>query len=481
MSLFSHPARTFSIRCTTFRVRRSPPAPYRFSGGRLFGLLACSLLIGCETVREARRVQASPASLHGEVTATAANSGLLGPDRSYTLSQLEPVALTNHPALFQARQARTEARLQITQIRASLWPQSSAAAAYRRATQNTGADDSSLTMRGSWSASVGLDLLVYDFGRLRARERQAIEALIAAEAQCRETELEVLYAIRAAFFEYHRSRELVRVAAESERQYAQHLEEVRVMTEVGTRRQYDVTKAEVDWGNARLDIITASNALVTARAQLNRALGLAEQTAFGVGHGAMVPADAPADELMRHARNNNPMLAVLHARSRAASAYVDQTIAELYPELSLGVNAEGAGRGFPWIGNLSWGLNAVQNLFDGHRKTARIEEAVARFRTARSQVAAAEQELYRDLVDALSQRASAIKRLEIANLVRRQTEENLLIVNEQYRVGLSSSIERTDAQVAVTQAGADEVRARYDNEIASALIARLLGETGVSR
>ena len=83
--------------------------------------------------------------------------------------------------------------------------------------------------------------------------------------------------------------------------------------------------------------------------------------------------------------------------------------------------------------------------------------------------------LYRDLVDSVAHYRSAVKSLEIAQLVERQTHENLAIVNEQYRVGISSSIERTDAQVMVTQAQADVVRARYDRELASALIDQLTG------
>lgn len=47
--------------------------------------------------------------------------------------------------------------------------------------------------------------------------------------------------------------------------------EARIMAEVGTRRQYDVTKAEVDLGNSLMDVITYSNTLLVTRAQLNRA------------------------------------------------------------------------------------------------------------------------------------------------------------------------------------------------------------------
>jgi outer membrane protein TolC len=248
------------------------------------------------------------------------------------------------------------------------------------------------------------------------------------------------------------------------------------MVEIGTRRRYDATKAEVDWGNAALDVITVSNALVSARAQLNRTLGLAEYPSYAVLPDLMPPrTDLSVSNLMEQARQNDPSLAVLHAKARAASAYVDQTIADLYPSLSLGADLSESGRDFPMTWNFSWALRATQNLFDGHKKTDRIRAAVTDLRSARARVADAEQELFLNLVNAVAQFKSARKRREIAELVERQAAENRDIVNEQYRVGVSSAIERTDAQVAVTQAQADAVRARYDEQAAEARLARLTG------
>jgi len=438
-------------------------------------LFPALLVFGCETVDRARRAQAGEERLPGETSVTAAQAGLAA-ERSFTLPELERVALEHHPALLSAREAVEAARLQLRMTHAGRLPQLNASAAYTRNTQNAWGRSNASEARGSWSAGIGLDLLLCDFGRLDAAERQNREALVAAEQSLRDTELEAVHAVRAAFFERHRSVHLMRVAVESERQYAQHLEEARIMTEVGTRRQYDVTKAEVDWGNARLEVVTASNNLVVAHAQLNRALGLAENPDYRIGPGELPAARRHPDALLADARFNAPSLAVLRARERAASAYVDQTIADLYPEFSIGADVDLSGRGFPLAWNLSGVLRAAQNLFDGHRKTARIDEAVTQLRRARAAVAEAEQALYLNLVTAVAERESARKRADIARLIQKQAEDNLAIVNEQYRVGISSSIERTDAQVALTQAQANAIRAAYDEQAAIARIARLAGE-----
>ena len=439
-------------------------------------LLLLAACCGCETVKLARHAQSETDRLAGETTVTAAAAGLREGE-TYALYDLESIALMYHPALLQARQEVESARLQCQMTHSGRLPQVGAGAGYNRSTQNSEGRSSSTEMRGSRSGSIDFDLLLYDFGRLDAEERQALEALIAAEEQLRTTELATVYSVRAAFFELHRNVELYNVARETQKQYAEHLEEARVMVQVGTRRQYDATKAEVDWGNAALDVITVSNAIVTTRAQLNRAIGLAEFPSYAISADVMPPRPEPEiSELMDLAREKNPSLSVLRARKRAASSYVDQTIAELYPDLSLGSSLDLSGRDFPVIWNFSWALRLAQDLFTGYRKTDRIREAVSQLRIARAREADAEQALYLDLINALAQHKSAQKRLEISQMVERQATENRDIVNEQYRVGVSSSIERTDAQVAVTQAQADVVRARYDEQASRAEIARLTGE-----
>lgn len=441
---------------------------------RQFALLLLLSICGCKTVQNARLAQSGTDRLDGETTVTASAAGLAA-GGTCTLEQLERLARRHHPSILQARQSVESARHQCRITRSSRLPQISASGGYSRSTQNTWGRDTHSEARGSWSGGLGLDLLLYDFGKLDAQERQALQALIAAEEQLREAELDVTHNVRSAFFERHRAEHLVIVAIKAERQYAEHLEEARVMAEVGTRRQYDVTKAEVDWGNARLDVITASNTLTVAHAQLNRNLGLAENPDYTLDTALLPAASQSLAELMDAARENTPSLAVLRARERAAYAYVDQTIADLYPDLSLSADADLSGRGFPLVWNFSWAVRAAQTLFTGYRKTARIDDAVTQLRTARARVADAEQALYLDLVTSVAQRESARNRMEVARLVQNQTTENLNIVNEQYRVGLSSSIERTDAQVALTQAQADLIRAYYDEQSAHARIARLIG------
>lgn len=435
-----------------------------------------AIICGCSTIQKARDAQECKTPLGGERTLLASNV-FLHNGSTVSVERLGEIALEHHPSILQASQAVVVARSQIKIIKAGRLPHIGVDGGYTRSTSNSGGNNRS-EMSGSWSGSLGLNLMIYDFGKLDAADRQMAEELIAAEQSFRETQVSLIYAVRAAFFEVHRAEHLLTVAEDNLHQYKIHLEEAKAMLDVGSCRKYDVTKAEVDYGNAQLDLITISNNLVTARAELNKTIGIADSPDFFLKTSELPKRqiNAGIDELMAIARFNSPNLAVLLARERAANAYVDETIADMYPSVSAGLNMSTSGKSsFPFSFNWSWFTKATWDLFTGFRRVETVNTAVAALRSSRARYAAAEQQLYRDIVDAVAQRDSARESSKISRKTLLQAKENLEIVNEQFRVGTSSSIERTDAQVLVTQARADMVRAYYDEQIAQAKIASLVG------
>jgi outer membrane protein len=245
---------------------------------------------------------------------------------------------------------------------------------------------------------------------------------------------------------------------------------------VGKRTRYDVTKAEVDLGNAQLDRINARNAVTSARATLNRNLGLTERPDYLVGQPPNEEISGTVDELMAVARTQHPQLRALRAQERSASAAVDAAIAALYP--SFGAQAEygGNGRHFPLVWNWSAGVQSVLQLFTGWLKTSAVDVAVTELRTARSKVADMELMIYFDLSQAMNTLDGSRQRMALSEIILRQARESVELVGERYRVGQASAVEVTDAEVAVTRAQANQVTARFDYQIAIAQIKHAIGE-----
>ncbi len=440
----------------------------------LVGLLC--LGTGCATVRQAREVQKGEHSPPGERLLKASEVGLSS-NSVLTLDGALGIALAYHPSLAQAEQQLVAATAQVFQARAAYWPQLGASAGAGRSSSNTEGQPATDRARNSFSGGLSLNLLVYDFGKTPARVRQAYARQIVAAEALRSARSDVAYTVRSAFYALVKAGELEQVSDDAVRQYQVHLDQVRAFQEVGRRTRYDRTKAEVDLGNARLNLIKARNDVSDARAALNRSLGLTEEPAYKPHPESFTATvEADADSLMVRARQRHPALLSLRAQERAASAAVDEAIAALYPDLALQAGYKGAGSRFPLTWNWSSLLQSSVDLFTGRQQSWRIAEVTAQLRIARTQLVDREQQIYQDLRNALNQADSARQRLELTDLLVRQAQESLDLVDERYRLGAASAVDLTDAQVALTGARSEQVKAKYDHLTAAAQIRHAVGE-----
>lgn len=430
---------------------------------------------GCASVRRAREAQRADHVPAGQRTLTAAEIGL-NSNSVLPLDDVLRIALTYHPAVAEASQNVAVAAAQVRQARSGYGPTVNANASYSRSSSNTEEAPDSNKSSDSYRAGLEMDMLLYDFGKTPAVVRQAIARQVAAESSLRAARNDVAYNVRTAFFSLGKAQELLQVAEEAVRQYSAHLEQVRAFAEMGRLTRYDVTKSEVDLGNARLNLITARADLTSARATLNRALGLAEEPGYQIRSAPFEEYPGQADELMGVARQRHPEMHTLRAQERLASSAVDAAIADLYPALNLSAGYNAAGAGFPLIWNWSAALQSAVQVFNGSSKTAKIEESVAQLRTARARIADREQQIYLDLNSALSQRESARQRVELTVLTSRYAAETLDLISERYRRGKVTAVEVTDAQVALTSARANEVKARFEYQSAIAQIKHAIGE-----
>lgn len=438
-------------------------------------LLAALCAAGCATVRNAREAQKDENIPPGERVQSYAETGLPG-DGAVTMEQLEKAALAASPAVLQARQAVVLAQLAVRDAKAAYLPVIDAAAGYTYKAAKT-SPDADATHDGAFGGSASLTMLAYDFGKSRAAKRKAVADLIAAERTARAAENATVYALRSACYELRRATELRDVAAETAGVYAEHYRQMKDRFDVGAVNSYAVSKAAVDWSKAVLDAVTASNAVLTARAGVNLALGLSGAPELVVADGGIrTYGGLSTDDLMAIARTNAPALASLRASAEGASRYVDYTVANLYPSLGLSIQYQGTYDESTILWNLVGAGQLSQSVFCGGKKKRLIDAAVAQLRIARAKVAAEELSLYNSLTVAVLSAIRARQQLDVALDNEKLAKENYDIVGERYAVGKASEIERSDAQVALSSAKAAVVAAKYDFFDSQILISKLVGD-----
>ena len=445
---------------------------------RILGIgLTIFVLAGCETVQMARELQQQkPAEFQpGERTVTPAEVDIQ-PGQKLTLAELEKIAMFAHPSVLQAKKNVELAELDVKFVKADYQPTFAVNAGYQHGTYNRSVHDLSWRSKGSFQGALSFDLLLWDFGRTDAKINQAVQQLIAAEKNERGVENKVLLDVRLADSAVKRALALHRVAVQSVAQYKEHLDQMKERFTVGKGTEYDRMKAEVDWSQSELDATITSNNIETSKANLTRCLGFADEISIEVADGEVTHFTNTVVELRARARATAPTLAALRANVQAASQYIDQTVAELYPELRLSVGGNASGVGWPLLWNLAGVGLLTQNVYNGGRDMLAIQDAMARLQVARSKVAEYEQTLYYNLRKAQLDAQRAKDSLEVARRSEKLAEDNLRIVNERFNVGKASSIERTDAQVQHSNAQAAVVTAIYDDRDAQVQIAYLIGE-----
>ena len=444
---------------------------------RFFIILPIVLLTGCATVREARKVQRGEDIPVGERMPTAAELGLTN-DKAATLAELEEVALKANPAVRRAVNGVNMAYLAIKIKKADFLPMITGSAGHSRTTRNTNKHNYDYDTVGTYNAGINLDLMIFDFGKTNAAVKQSLEEYKEAVQNLRSVENGVIFAVRTAYFALLRAVELDKVAKETVAQYKEHLDHVQIKNDVGSGTPFDLTKAKVDYNNAVLKANSTANNVSIGWTNLVSAIGLAESTSFSISTAKLREYELNLEKLMETARLSEPGLAALLTTENAAVLNVEKAIKDLYPSLNLNLGAVLSGHDptLPMLWNATGAASLSGTLFTGGKKENAIKLAVLQLKNARASTVAYQQELYKKLSTATLNAELAQKQLQVAQLTESQAQEYFDIVNEQYNVGKASSLERTDAQVALSDAKAKTVSAIYDYQDAMALIANLIGD-----
>jgi outer membrane protein len=391
-----------------------------------------------------------------------------------TLERAVETALAHQPQLAAARARTRAARARIGEAAAGLLPQVSATAGVARAS-----GPAPLGAATSLSAGLQASQLLFDFGQTWNRTGAAQASADAATQDERASLQSAVLAVRAAWFQAGAARDLVAVARETLANREAHLEQVKAFVEVGTRPEIDLAQARADRASAVVQLIGAENDLATARAQLDQAMGLEAASDAPLSdepYPAVPGEEGPVEQLLAEAQRARPEVASL-ARQRAAQEATLRSVQGAYgPTLAASGKANESG---PALDDLSrsWsaGLTLTWPLYEGGRTRAQAEEARATLDGFDAQEAALRQQIRLELTQArLAVRAARASLDATAELVA-SARERLRLAEGRYQSGLGSGIELSDAQVALTTAEAQEVKARFTLASARAQLSTALG------
>lgn len=411
------------------------------------------------------------------------------PSDPLTLDQAITFALRSHPSIVAARGTSRVQEARLGQVRADLFPQVDLTAAYRRATANfapssqAGSSLNRIATGGTtnetfnnYSAGLSIQQRIFDFGQTGAALEAAREGLKARRFDEEATVENVVVNVKVAYFGLLGERHLVRVNEETVRQFEQHLLRAEGFFKIGTRPKFDVTKAEVDLTNAQLNLIRAKNAAEVARVTLANAIGLPDRP---IGELEELldfrKVEITEEEALGEALQRRPEILSLMASRRAGEASVRQAARSFFPVLSGIADYTYRGQEFPLIWNWDVGLNLTFPLFSGYLLKSQLAEARANLTTIEANQESLRQGILLEVRQSYLNLQEAGERVRLSALVVRQAEENLALANGRFQAGIGNSVERTDAQVLLTNARTQQIQALYDYKVDEAHLEKAMG------
>ncbi|HTN44069.1 MAG TPA: TolC family protein [Nitrospiria bacterium] len=407
-----------------------------------------------------------------------------------TLQEAVDTALGHHPSLQAARGALQIQEALIGEARSNYFPQLNLQTTYTRATGNTSTSVQSSqalaiprqtpkpsnTSFNNYAATLTLQQRIFDFGKSIADVESARESMQGSDLSEMASRQIVAMNVKVAYFGLLQARRLVQVQEETVKQFKEHLDQAEGFFRAGTRTRYDVTTAEVNLTNAKLELIKARNAEVVARVTLANAMGVPDRP-IGEMEDLLTfkRVEISEAQAIDEALANRPDLLSLAAQRRAADATIRSARRTYYPVLDGVADYTWRGQDYPLVWNWDVGLTLTFPLFSGYLTQSQVAAARANMIVADSNEEGLRQNVILEVHQVFSNLMEADERVQTSDVVVRQAEENLDLANGRFQAGVGTTVEQTDAQVLLTNAKTSQVQALYDYRVAESQLQKAMG------
>jgi outer membrane protein len=371
-----------------------------------------------------------------------------------TRSDAERLALRNNPRITASRLLALAAGQVTRETRAGELPQISGSTTAAKAEDGSRISAGSLTDSRLYThAGAGGEFsqLITDFGH--THELIATNKLQqkAQNQTALATEQDVLLATDQAFYRLLNAQSLLDVARATVAARGDVQSLTSALTRSALKSDLDLNIASADLSQAQLLQLDAENAVASASAALAAVLAEPADTLYhAVEDSEATPPPPPSPEnsaaINTSAQATRPDLQALRLNAAADQKFARAQQLQHLPTISALA-----------IGGIT--PVAPDGIFVPN---AQAQEARLRQKAAEKQAQELSDSIARDVRIALLNAQTAFRRIAVADQFRQQTAQALALAQTRYKLGLSSIVELSQAQLQSTQAAVAAVNARYD-------------------
>jgi len=387
-----------------------------------------------------------------------------------TLKDAEQIAIRNHPQIQAAADLAAAAKAQVTEARSSYYP-----TVYGSITAVDSENNSRITASAlnnpiiyeRYANGLTVSQLVTDFGRTHELVKSSNLHAQANQERVVATRADVLLGVDRAYFVALRAQAVLSVAQETVKDRQLVADQIGELEKNKIKSGLDLSFAKVDLAQAQLLLLQAQNDLDTSYADLSTALGYGDQRTFELTK-EPEPSAPPADfsSLLQQAIQNRPDLISLRLDAASARSYATAERDLWFPTISAagtaGLTPYGADQLAPRYAAV--GVNVNIPIFNGRLFGALHSEANSHAHAQEQYLRDLQDRIVRDVRTAWLNANTAFQRLALTDQLLMQATDALDLAQARYKLGLSSIIELSQAQLNMTQAELGSASAKYDYE-----------------
>ena len=373
----------------------------------------------------------------------------------------------------------------LTQAKSFYWPQLSGGVGYGRQYIDTQfpVDEDNVG-----SGLLQISQLIFDFGKTTGLIDTSAFNLEASAENLAQVYQDLVFDVKSRFYSVLEADRLIGVAEQAVSNFEQQLYRAQRFYESGVRTKIDVTNAEVNLSNQKLNLLRANSNYKTTLVSLETVLG----TTPNNGDYEPVTNEPPLKELasqkpempdsletlLQTAEQNRPGLKQFQFLIQAAEASVTQAKGDYWPTIDAVGDYNTFETDLPSLSD-QWQVTARLNweFFSGFETEGKVAEASAQLREVQAGLRDFELEVTRDVTDSYLRADENREGVDIADQTVELAEENLRLAEGRYKAGIGDLLEFNDAQLLYTENQSNLVITYYNYLTALARIDRAVGVT----
>lgn len=321
--------------------------------------------------------------------------------------------------------------------------------------------------------------------RLENSAKAAEYSVRAAESNVEATTVEQAFAIKNAYWNLFKVRQVQKLFEENVEQVKAHLQNVRSLAGQGVVQNNDVLKVQVQLSDVEFRLLDIKNSARLAQVALNNLLGVPLTTEIELASEVSSPVEAVPElaASIEKALAARPDITGMEHNVEAGRASVDAARGGWYPQVMLTANYNynrPNQRIFPTKDEFrdTWdiGIGVSFDVWNWQTTAHQTAQAEAKLMQAQDGLALMRDGISVDVTQRWLTLQQARERIAVAKTGVEQAEENYRITNESYKQGAALNTDVIDAQTALLQTKTNYTTALVEYEIARVSLQKAIGE-----